>query len=295
MKKVVKLTGNSLEFCLLNSRSNIDYGENNYLSIVKKTKIGKSASKFVCINYFSYIVLSELDLINMGNKRTYQVNDSFFSELSEKSAYWLGFLYADGYISKTENCIRITLSEKDENHLLKFKKDTQSESPITYHMNRYSEKYPLTKKARISIFSKQIKQDLFNLGCSSSKSLICTFPNLSKELIPHFIRGYFDGDGSVYIIKASGRMKNPGIGCSIIGNLEFMEVLREKLSFNKEKALRQDKRLTVNIRTLEFAGFNIVDKFYNFIYNNATIYLDRKKEIFDKYKQRRSETIIQPS
>lgn len=231
----------------------------------------------------------------MGNKRIYQINDSFFNELNEKSAYWLGFLYADGYISKTENCIRITLSAKDENHLLKFKKDIQSESPITYHMNRYSEKYPLTKKARISVFSKQIKQDLFNLGCSSAKSLICTFPNLSKELIPHFIRGYFDGDGSVYIIKAYGRMKNSGIGCSIIGNLEFMEVLKEKLSFNKEKTLRQDKRLTVNIRTLEFAGFNIVDKFYNFIYSSATVYLDRKKKIFDDYKQRRSETIIQPS
>lgn len=231
----------------------------------------------------------------MGNKRTYQVNDSFFSELNEKSAYWLGFLYADGYISKTENCIRITLSAKDEDHLLKFKEDIKSESPITYHMNRYSEKYPLTKKARISIFSKKIKEDLFNLGCSSSKSLTCKFPNLSKTLIPHFIRGYFDGDGSVYIIKPYGRMKNPAIGCSIIGNLEFMEVLREKLGFNQNKTLRQDKRLLVNIRTLEFAGFNIVKKFYNLLYNNATVYLDRKKKVFNDYEQRRSETIIQPS
>ena len=96
----------------------------------------------------------------MGNKRTYQVNDNFFSNLSEKSAYWLGFIYADGYISKTENCIRITLSDKDEKHLLKFKEDIESESPITYHMNRYSDKYQLTKKARISIFSKKIKMYL---------------------------------------------------------------------------------------------------------------------------------------
>lgn len=231
----------------------------------------------------------------MGNKRTYNVNDLFFNELNEKSAYWLGFIYADGYISKTENCIRITLSDKDENHLIKFKNDIESESSITYHMNRYSEKYSLTKKTRISIFSKQIKQDLYNLGCTSSKSLTCKFPNLPENLIPHFIRGYFDGDGSVYIIKPRGRMKNPSIGCSFIGNKEFMEVLRDKLGFSKEKTLRIDKRLLVNIRTLEFVGFNIVDKFYNLIYNNATIYLNRKKEVFDWYKQRRSETIIQPS
>lgn len=231
----------------------------------------------------------------MGNKRTYNLDDVFFSKLNEKSAYWLGFLYADGYVSKTENCIRITLSAKDEDHLLKFKKDIRAESPITYHMNRYSEKYPLTKKARISIFSKQIKQDLYNLGCTSSKSLTCTFPNLSKELIPHFIRGYFDGDGSVYLIKPYGRMKNPAIACSIIGNHEFMKILKEKLGFNQDKNLRKDKRLSVDIRTLEFAGFNIVNKFYEFIYNKSTTYLDRKKKVFDDYKQRRSETIIQPS
>jgi hypothetical protein len=189
----------------------------------------------------SYIVLSELNLISMGNKRTHNLNDSFFSELNEKSAYWLGFLYADGYVSKTENCIRITLSDKDENHLFKFKADIEAESPILYHMNRYSKQYRYTRKARISIFSKQIKQDLSDLGCNSSKSLTCKFPDLPQDMLPHFIRGYFDGDGSVYIVKPRKRMKNPQIGCSIIGNLEFMEVLKKQLGFNRSKTLRQDK------------------------------------------------------
>lgn len=231
----------------------------------------------------------------MGNKRTYQVNDSFFSKLNEKSAYWLGFIYADGYISKTENCIRITLSDKDEDHLIKFKEHIQSESPITYHMNRYSDKYSLTKKVRISIFSKQIKQDLVDLGCNSAKSLTCLFPDLPENLIPHFIRGYFDGDGSIYLVKPYGRMKNPSIGCSIIGNLKFMEILKDKLDFDKSKTLRQDKRLTVNIRILEFAGHNIVKKFIDFIYKDSTIYLERKRKVFDDYEQGRSETIIQPT
>jgi hypothetical protein len=51
----------------------------------------------------------------------------------------------------------------------------------------------------------------------------------------------------------------------------------------------------VNIRTLEFAGANIVDKFYNYLYKDATTYLKRKKKVFDDYKQRRSETIISPA
>lgn len=226
----------------------------------------------------------------MGNKRIYDVNDSFFSVLNEKSAYWLGFIYADGYISKTENCLRITLSAKDEDHLVKFKEDISSESPITYHMNRYSEKYSLTKKARISIFSKQIKEDLLKLGCGPMKSLTCTFPEIQENLIPHFIRGYFDGDGSIYIVKPYGRMKNPSIGISIIGTEDFLKEMKAKIGFGPEKNLRKDKRLNNTIRILEFAGYNIVNRFGDYIYKDSTVQLDRKKSIFDK--QRRSQTII---
>lgn len=45
--KTLKLTGTPLELFLLNYHGDIDSGENNYLGIVKKKKIGQSAAKFV--------------------------------------------------------------------------------------------------------------------------------------------------------------------------------------------------------------------------------------------------------
>lgn len=42
--------------------------------------------------------------------------------------------------------------------------------------------------------------DLSKHGCVPNKSLILKFPTtLPNELVNDFIRGYFDGDGSVYI------------------------------------------------------------------------------------------------
>jgi hypothetical protein len=231
----------------------------------------------------------------MGNKRTYSTNDSFFENLNEKSAYWLGFLYADGYIMKTENCVRITLSSKDKVHLEKFKKDTDSKSPVLFHMNRYSEKYPLKEKARVSITSKKMKEDLIKLGCTTEKTLTCTFPTLREDLISHFIRGYFDGDGCVYLVRPTGRMKSFQIAVSFIGTEGFLSSLRKILGFDESKILGRDKRLSVNIRELSFGGNNIVMKFYDYIYKDATVFLERKREVFESYKQRRSETIIQTS
>lgn len=57
--------------------------------------------------------------------------------------------------------------------------------------------------SRIQISSKTLTADLLKLGCTPRKSLTLKFPNdgifKSNDLIRHFIRGYFDGDGSVFI------------------------------------------------------------------------------------------------
>ena len=67
-------------------------------------------------------------------------------------------------------------------------------------MTKYNNKlYPAN---RINIVSKQLKKDLIQAGCTCTKSLTLTFPSeniIPKHLQHHFIRGYFDGDGSVFI------------------------------------------------------------------------------------------------
>ena len=84
--------------------------------------------------------------------------------------------------------------------------------------------------------------DLNKHGCIQNKSLVLQFPTISNSLIPHFIRGYFDGDGSVFILNKKNYNKTNSIytalGICICGTFEFLTKMNSYLpirySINKE-------------------------------------------------------------
>ena len=51
---------------------------------------------------------------------------------SEEKAYWLGFIYADGWISDANNCFTLTLQQRDVEHLLKFNEFIANKNSICY-------------------------------------------------------------------------------------------------------------------------------------------------------------------
>lgn len=109
-------------------------------------------------------------------------------------AYVLGFWFADGYMRK-EKSYRITISGNDKEILIKIKDVMSSGHPI-----RFTDK----KKEVchfVSFCSKKLFNDLTNLGGFRKKSTTITFPYVPKKLLPDFIRGYFDGDGSVFFVN----------------------------------------------------------------------------------------------
>lgn len=128
--------------------------------------------------------------------RKFYLNESFFHVIdSSEKAYWLGFIFADGYQNGQE--LVLNLQPKDAEHLKKLKKSLQSEHNITIHPeneNNYG-------KASFRVYSSKLCEDLNKMGCMQAKSKILTFPNLKSEFISDFIRGVFDGDGCVYIDK----------------------------------------------------------------------------------------------
>lgn len=120
---------------------------------------------------------------------------------TEEKAYWLGFLYADGNVSKT-NRIRLSLAEQDYSTLEKFSNFIYSKNRIKHYVQRkYLHRQNLIY---VDVGSKYMSEKLTNLGCTPNKTFLLTFPDwIDKNLINHFIRGYFDGDGclSIYIGK----------------------------------------------------------------------------------------------
>lgn len=122
----------------------------------------------------------------------YSCNEDFFGKIdTEEKAYWLGFMYTDGFINNKRNHtnykIGITLTESDKNHLEKFKQAINFTGEIkTYQPNKNKASFKCTKPySRILISSNKLAQDLINKGCFTKKTLSLQYPDNSivpKEL-----------------------------------------------------------------------------------------------------------------
>lgn len=201
----------------------------------------------------------------------YFVNHHYFDFLKEDAAYFLGVLAADGNVSKDEHRITLGVCEKDKEIIEKFKFAIKSSHPIKRYIRiLHNKSYP----QRVFRFnSPHMCNVMKQYGIVPNKSLSLNFPELPEKLIPAFIRGYFDGDGSITITK----QKNKFI--YILGTKPFLETL--KMHFNKACntnvgwIARHNKS---NIYHFCIHGNNGSKSFSNWIYHksNADVRLTRK-------------------
>ena len=214
---------------------------------------------------------------NSINSKKYNINCDFFSDIKcEEQAYWLGFMFADGYVSN-DNHFGVSLNSKDINHLEKFKSSLNSEHPINIYVS--NTKYGYIEYARLYFRNSKMKDDLVRLGCVENKSLILKYPKCIKNsLSKHFIRGYFDGDGTIGIYKNTIRIR-------LVGTKEFLEGVRDEIKYaiNVEcSTISKEKRVDGNTYSLEYGGRKKVKKVLDYMYEDANLYLERK------YKQYKS-------
>ena len=126
--------------------------------------------------------------------RKYKLNENFFDILNEKSAYWLGFFYADGYVRMKDGKsgeLKLKLKDTDKCHIEKFLKHIECDKPIKCGVDNKS------KFCSVTVYSNLLVNKLFELGCFNNKTQKIRLPNLESNLMNHFVRGYFDGDGSI--------------------------------------------------------------------------------------------------
>lgn len=238
----------------------------------------------------------------------YTLNENYFEKIdSEEKAYFLGFLYADGCVSKNNNTyyMMISLQEEDKSILEKFNKLLDSNRNLLYINNIFNNS-KWKNQYKLCIGNKKLGEDLIKLGCVPKKSLILKFPTFEQvpeNLIHHFIRGYFDGDGCIWEGKryksiVKDKTKKLGFREKIIHNVKFnitstndfivslQNILFKKANINKSKLAIRYKEKNNITKTLEQSGRNNIKKLYNFMYKDATIYLNRKKEKFESINKR---------
>ena len=243
--------------------------ENN---IIKEYKAGQDM-KTLAIKYnMNYKTLQELIRSEKVERHTIskcKCDTNIFKNIdTEEKAYWLGFLYADGYVN--DKGVELTLKAEDLEHIKKFKAFMKSEHKISYKKN--------TNAYRICITSQEIAQDLINLGCTQCKSLILKFPTekqVPKYLIHHFMRGYFDGDGCISANKEKGYYN-----LSVLGTKEFLDEYENILMKELKKEKRNKRTQNGQALGIQYGGRMQLLKIYNFLYKDATIYLERKIQKF---------------
>lgn len=225
--------------------------------------------KFNRTKFSKYLKNKGIQVVNKQNECKF--NQYVFDNINtEEKAYWLGFVYADGYISNRDNNIEVSLKLSDKNHLEKLKNFLEWSGNIkTDHF-----------RCRLSISNKHLKQILILKGCPPKKSLILQFPNnniINGNLLPHFIRGYFDGDGSIYISKKEKSKSN----ISLLGTNIFLKKLLTITNWKKNKLFLNSKD-NPNTWVLSYGGKTALN-ILNILYKDASVYLDRKYKKYEKY------------
>ena len=208
-------------------------------------------------------------------------NRNFFNKInSEQSAYFLGFMMADGCVSRNGRFRFGLKNTKDNFNIIKnFLKFLKAKNKI--HTSHYYKIFKNKKKyfstVSIEITSKNLVEDLIKHGCVPKKSLILRFPKtVPKKFINHFIRGYFDGDGHIGFYK--DKKNRTSSTFSLAGTKYF---LKECQKFFIKNGLTKTRLYRVrNIYTMNYGGRLNCKYIYGILYKNANLFLKRKKKIF---------------
>ena len=216
-------------------------------------------------------------------KRKYPIVEDFFDDINtEEKVYILGLLYADGYNDTDRNSVSLGLKETDREVLDKITALMQPTKPLQYINTQNNGFKNSQNQYRLVMESKKISQRLVELGCGKAKTHNLVFPTeeqVPSHLIRHFVRGYFDGDGSV-----SGDKQKQ---FSFVGTMDFLiplqQMLMSELGFSKTKLDQRHKERDDEIRSLKYCGINQCKTFRDWLYKDATICMERKKNIFDTY------------
>lgn len=213
--------------------------------------------------------------------KKYPLNDKYFSIIdSEEKAYWLGFIAADGCVYKRKNSgnfLSFNLNIKDKEHLNKFLKAINSSAKIKQKEGTgFGEG---TTIAHLEINSTFMVNDLENLGIVPRKSLILKPPigKIEEKYYLPYIKGYFDGDGSIYESLSNFII-------SFCGTKEMLLWIKEQLKVDNKLEKRFDDNK--NSYSFRVGGVDKVFKILNKFYFSSKTSLDRKMELVLKLQSR---------
>lgn len=248
--------------------------------------LNKLAEEFGCSRTVISSICKKDCNVEKYYKRHYSLNETKFETITKESAYFLGLIASDGclYHHKNDNrqdILRFTLQKEDGYILERFAKFLETTKPVTYNSKMKNGK--LCEYASFEISSNKIVGDIRKLGIDFQKTYDNCIPNIPIRYMSHFIRGYFDGDGSIYKKRHNDTNRLADINIAISGFYKNLYKIEEILKqFNILFEFQEDKR--TKHKNDMFGGLKSSNKtqiysFLKFIYYDCDdLFLIRKHE-----------------
>lgn len=245
------------------------------------------------------IVVERIDDEGLRHRVVHQklvLNENFFSSWTLEMAYVLGVVFTDGCLhlgksihSKTVNK-RLSISQKEPKFLRKILVLMKCNAVVHFKKRRIYGNVVAGSLYWFDISNEKIYDDLINLGLHPRKSLNVEFPRVPQKYVRHFIRGCWDGDGSVYYEKARTNITANFYS----GSLKFIEGLLAQLgkiglpkrTIHKTKAMRPSYYF-------KYYGAQC-SKLYHYLYDSvpSSQYLERKYRLFNKFCDRQQNSLF---
>lgn len=292
-------TDSSVRYCLQKNKIEYktkykelqDLDKDTIISLYKEGKSMRSIGQLLncsmgCIK--NKLIKYKCSIREKNEHKKFKVDSTFFNVIdSEAKAYFLGLMYADGCISKDSNIFSICLQESDKNILESFLKVLKSDKSLYIRENKDKrEGFKHCKKCYIlQVSDANLHFNLIDKGCIPQKTSTLRFP--TKEQIPsylysHFIRGFFDGDGSISNNKTDSHF-------SIIGTLDMVKNIQNILINDvkvKETKISMYKCKIDTVYTLQYSGRRQILKILEWLYKDATYFIERKYNKFLYLKEK---------
>lgn len=214
--------------------------------------------------------------------RLYQLDATTFQQIdTEAKAYWLGFLFADGTITK--RTVTLCLSHKDRSQVEAFRDFLKSEAPVKDVVKLVN-----TLSSLVHITDRYLVADLQRLGIAKGRpNPLIGLINTPAHLEHHWIRGFFDGDGSATAGKAGLSFCCP--------QKELLESLKRKIADGIGREVGSfTKHKSGSVWYLSYAGYPSCTAVANYLYRDATVYLDRKRQRTLNWKQPAPDSWVRP-
>jgi len=214
-------------------------------------------------------------------RQKYTVNETALYKITTHTAWVLGWLVADGFVNKSDNSFGIKVARKDVDVLEKIREFFSYDGPILDCRHRNKDTGKSYKQKLLKMSSASLRNRLIELGITPNKTSHEVYlDSISGEILDRqFIKGVFEGDGSLLYYPHTKRFK-----FQVVGTLELLSEIQDKLvqylGLRKTKIHCQNRES--NHHLMQYSGKHQVPKIAQWIYQDSIWHLDRK---YNTYKR----------